>query len=232
MVKSGLQEDIAKKYSHPHVSHYRLAAHLGTAMTLFIVTLWNGFYYLITPGKVSYFSKELDINLILYHFQVPVTALHSKFRKHLHSVAGLIFLTAISGAFVAGLDAGLVYNSWPKMADRWFPSDYWAKIPPWINLTENPVATQFNHRHLAEFTVLAILGLWVYSRRINLPPRARVACNVMALAALGQLTLGVVTLLNYVPTYLASMHQAGALGLLTTAVWTMHETKLLRVIPK
>lgn len=133
---------------------------------------------------------------------------------------------------MAGLDAGLVYNTWPKMADRWFPSDYWAKIPPWINITENPTATQFNHRLLAQFTVLAILGLWGYSRRIKLPPRARLACNVMAIGALGQLTLGVITLINYVPVPLASMHQAGALSLLATAVWTMHETKLLRIIPK
>ena len=54
----------------------------------------------------------------------------------------------LTGAFVAGLDAGLVYNSWPKFADRWIPSDLWAFDPKWKNLFENHTTVQFNHRHL------------------------------------------------------------------------------------
>lgn len=52
------------------------------------------------------------------------------------------------GAFVAGIEAGLVYNSFPKMADRWIPSDIGALTPKWRNITENPTTTQFNHRIL------------------------------------------------------------------------------------
>ena len=53
-----------------------------------------------------------------------------------------------TGAFVAGLDAGLVYNSWPKMADKWVPDDLMAFDPKWKNIFENPTTVQFNHRHL------------------------------------------------------------------------------------
>jgi heme A synthase len=54
----------------------------------------------------------------------------------------------ITGAFVAGLDAGLVYNSYPKMADKWIPDDIMAFTPRVRNITENPTTVQFNHRLL------------------------------------------------------------------------------------
>jgi cytochrome c oxidase assembly protein subunit 15 len=65
-----------------------------------------------------------------------------------HGSRGLIFLTAVMGAFVAGLDAGLVYNSWPRYADRWIPEELLAKRPLWKNMFENEVAVQFVHRNL------------------------------------------------------------------------------------
>lgn len=52
------------------------------------------------------------------------------------------------GAFVAGLDAGLTYNTWPKFADRWIPTDLFAFSPTWKNIFENATTVQFNHRHL------------------------------------------------------------------------------------
>lgn len=163
---------------------------------------------------------------------MSITARHLFFRKSLVGLTGLIFVTAISGAFVAGLEAGLVYNSWPKMADRWIPSDIDAKDPWYANITENPTTAQFDHRLLAHTVVLSVLGLWLYSRRLNLPPRSRLAMNVFLGAAVAQVTLGVVTLLTYVPKHLASLHQAGALGLLSSAIWATHESKLFRLIPK
>ncbi|EEC10164.1 cytochrome C oxidase assembly protein cox15, putative [Ixodes scapularis] len=100
--------------------------------------------------------------------------------RGVHGVLGLVFVTAMSGALVAGLQAGLVYNSFPKMADRWVPSDILALEPKLRNFTENPTTVQFDHRILA--------------------------------------TLGVSTLLTYVPVSLASSHQAGAVTLLSVAL--------------
>lgn len=57
----------------------------------------------------------------------------------------------IIGAFVAGLDAGLVYNSFPKMADKWIPEDILAVHPTWKNFTENPTTVQFDHRILVSY---------------------------------------------------------------------------------
>ena len=62
-----------------------------------------------------------------------------------------------TGAFVAGLDAGLTYNSWPKMADRWFPTDMWVIDPKWKNIFENPTFVQFNHRHLVSSDLMFVL---------------------------------------------------------------------------
>ena len=64
-----------------------------------------------------------------------------------HSVGSDVFIM-FTGAFVAGLDAGLTYNTWPKMADRWIPSDLMAYNPAWSNFFENPTTVQFDHRIL------------------------------------------------------------------------------------
>ncbi|KAH7981779.1 hypothetical protein HPB52_001089 [Rhipicephalus sanguineus] len=169
MVKSGLQDQ-------PHVSQYRLAAHLGTALVWYSLAFWSGISHLSTRP-------------------MHAPALLSRtMQKCAHGVLSLVFVTAMSGAIVAGLRAGLVYNSFPKMADRWVPSDIMALEPKLRNFTENPTTAQFDHRLLA--------------------------------------TLGVSTLLTYVPVSLASSHQAGAVTLLSVALWLTHELKLLRRIPK
>jgi cytochrome c oxidase assembly protein COX15 homolog len=154
------------------------------------------------------------------------------FRKCTHSLCGLVFLTALSGALVAGLDAGLVYNSWPKMADKWIPDDLLVKSPIWKNLFENPTMVQFDHRHLGELVATFTLFAWFYSRRLPLNPRTRLALNCLVATAVGQIGLGIVVLLFYVPKHLAVLHQGGALTLLSTALWVMHELKLVRYVPK
>lgn len=85
------------------------------------------------------------------------------------------------GAFVAGLDAGLVYNSFPKMADRWIPSDILAFSPTIRNFTENPTTVQFDHRILGISTLGMITGLYIMSKRVNLPRRAYAAATALAL---------------------------------------------------
>ncbi|XP_042899065.1 heme A synthase COX15 [Parasteatoda tepidariorum] len=170
MVKSGLKEN-PEPDGVARVSQYRLAAHLGMAFAVYSLMLWSGLSLLLPPKPIE-FSQKL-----------------SKFRRFAHGTKGLIFLTAFSGAFVAGIEAGLVYNSFPKMADRWIPSDIAAFSPKWRNITENPTTTQFNHRILGETVFCAVSGLWWYSRKLPLPPRARIAMNCMLAMAIMQVNI-------------------------------------------
>ncbi|XP_013774672.1 cytochrome c oxidase assembly protein COX15 homolog [Limulus polyphemus] len=213
MVKSGLEEKEGPD-AVPRVSHYRLAAHLGTAFVFYSLLLWSGLSHLLPPQTTH------------------VTAQVRKFRMMAHATKGVIFLAALSGALVAGLEAGLVYNSFPKFADRWIPSDILAYSPKLRNVTENPTTVQFNHRILGETVACLVLGLWIYSRKVPLPPRARMAMNYVLVVGALQVSLGIATLLFYVPKVLAASHQAGALTLLSTAIWLTHEMKLLRRLPK
>ncbi|RWS30712.1 cytochrome c oxidase assembly protein COX15-like protein [Leptotrombidium deliense] len=214
MVKSGLQDETAQKYADPRVSHYRLAAHLGTAFVFYSLLLWTGLNTLFPPEKA------------------PITPKMVLFRKLVHSTKGLIFLTALSGALVAGLEAGLVYNSFPKMADRWIPSDLFAQTPLWKNFFENSTTVQFDHRLFGELVFCAVSGCWLYGRRLPLNPRMRLALNCLMGVACVQVSLGIATLLFYVPKSLAVTHQAGALTLLSTALWLGHEMKLIRYVKK
>ncbi|KAM4033373.1 heme A synthase COX15 [Anomaloglossus baeobatrachus] len=210
MVKSGLEEK-PDSYDVPRVSQYRLAAHLGSALVLYCASLWTGLSLLLPRHKFIETSQLL------------------KLRKLTHWTAGLVFLTALSGAFVAGLDAGLVYNSFPKMGERWIPDDLLAFSPTLRNVFENPTTVQFDHRILGISSVAAITGLYYYSRKIPLPRRARLAVNSLIAVAYLQVTLGISTLLLYVPTPLAATHQSGSLALLSMAIWLMNE---LRRVPK
>jgi heme a synthase len=139
----------------------------------------------------------------------------------------LVFATAIIGAFVAGLDAGLVYNSFPKMGDNWIPCDLFSLEPKWKNFFENPTMVQFLHRNFGIATLTAIC-LYAYSLRgAKLPSRARFALRSLVGMAFIQAGLGISTLLYYVPVSLASMHQFGSLTLLSFAVWLSTELKRL-----
>ena len=141
------------------------------------------------------------------------------------------------GAFVAGLDAGLVYNSFPKFADRWIPEDLLVFSPLPRNITENPTCVQFDHRLLGilSLSVITATAYRAAMKTPGLPPHIRTAA--LALGAMGwmQVGLGISTLLLYVPVHLAAMHQSGALATLSVAMWTAHDMKymkLLKHVPK
>jgi len=215
MVKSGLNHDNFEGPSDvPRVSQYRLAAHLGGALVLATLFLYNSLDHLI-PAQL-----------------VKVTSSVRRVRMMAHVCKGFIFLTAFSGAFVAGLDAGLTYNEFPLMGGRLVPTDLWAYEPALSNVTENPTTVQFNHRILGTTVFGLVHVLWFLSRRARLPPRAYMAVNAMLVMTYIQLTLGIATLLLYVPTPVAASHQTGALTLLSLAVWMTHECKLLKYAPK
>lgn len=216
MVKSGLEDRFQGPSDVPRVSQYRLASHLTLAFILYTGFLMTAFEQLM-PSKLQVGE---------------VTAKALKLRKFAHMSKGFVFLTAVSGAFVAGLDAGLVYNSFPKFADRWIPSDLFAFSPTIKNFTENPTTVQFDHRILGTTTLTLITATWLMSRKCKLPPRARTAANAVLAMGWLQVMLGISTLLTYVPTDLAASHQSGSLILLSLAIWLTHELKFLKMIPK
>ncbi|POS82325.1 hypothetical protein EPUL_006304, partial [Erysiphe pulchra] len=225
MVKSGLEESLFTPGSHPRVSQYRLAAHLGTAFTCFTAMLWNGLAILRTHTLLS---NPQNSHILLQQLSSPIL---SPFRKSVAVLSILVFITALSGAFVAGLDAGLVYNEFPYMGDGFYPPkeelfdpNYSSKADGsdliWRNMLENPTTVQFDHRVLAMTTTTAVLCLWAYSRfnprvRNCIPNPVRKGMLGVVSIVFYQVTLGISTLLYLVPIPLAAMHQAGALALLT-----------------
>lgn len=206
MVKSGLEEK-PKSYDIPRVSPYRLAAHLGTALVLYTSMLYTSLGLLQEPQMQAATRKLKRIKGLA------------------HGMTAIVFFTALSGAFVAGLDAGLVYNSFPKFAGRWVPDDLFSLSPKWRNLFENGTTVQFNHRLLGTSTGAFILATWALARGAGLGGRARLIMNGLAAMSIVQASLGIGTLLYFVPTSLAAAHQSGSLALLSLAVWLMHELK-------
>lgn len=210
MVKSGL-EDKPESHDVPRVSQYRLSAHLGSALLLYCASLWTGLTMLQAPQNMVETKRLMQL------------------RRFAKGTGGLVFLTALSGAFVAGLDAGLVYNSFPKMGERWIPDDLLAFSPTLKNFFENPTTVQFDHRVLGISSLAAITGLYHFSRKMVIPKRAKVAISLLTAMAYAQVALGISTLLLYVPTPIAATHQSGSLALLSLAIWVLAE---LRKVPK
>jgi len=206
MVKSGLKEG----QDHPRVSPYRLAIHLGSAFIIYLGLLWTAMGLISPVTRIQTF-----------------TAVPSLVRHGAHAVAGLTFVTAMSGAFVAGLDAGLLYPEIPYMGKGLVPEEYWDIKPKYKNLFENGAAVQFNHRLLATTTWIALCAYWLYARRFPLPPSTRRTLNSLFLMGNLQVALGITTLLYYVPTPVAATHQAGSLTLMSIAMWLMYELKKL-----
>ncbi|KAM3415870.1 hypothetical protein BST61_g9372 [Cercospora zeina] len=225
MVKSGLKDDLFKQGQQPRVSQYRLAAHLGTAFIAYLCMFWNGLHIL---KERSLLKDPVEGAKLLETLKRPELR---RFKSLVAGLAVLTFITAMSGALVAGLDAGLIYNDFPwmgqgllppkrEMFDPFYSHSEDQRDLYWRNALENPVLVQLDHRILATTTFTAIMALWAYSRfnpavRATLPRKGRVGMlGVVHLVSM-QVTLGITTLWYLVPTPLAAAHQAGALALLT-----------------
>ncbi|KAF7888763.1 hypothetical protein EAF00_009063 [Botryotinia globosa] len=230
MVKSGLKDDLFAPGSHPRVSQYRLTTHLGTAFICYTAMLWNGLS-ILRDRKLLFNSTPAQAHAHLLRLS---SSSLSVFRKSVAGLALLVFTTAMSGGLVAGLDAGLIYNEFPRMGKGFAPpkselfSEFYSRQPDrsdlwWRNMLENPSTVQLDHRILASTSFTAILALWAYSRfnprvKAALPKSgAKGMLGVVHLLML-QVTLGISTLIYLVPTPLASAHQAGSLALLTGVV--------------
>ena len=201
MVQSGMTDE-------PDVSQYRLVAHLGAAFVIFGYLLWLALS-LLAPGVGR--AKDPG-RRSLARFAVAVT--------------GLILLMALSGGFVAGLDAGLdagfVYNTFPLMEGRLIP-DYLFEATPWyLNPFENIIAAQFVHSGLGVAVVAAVVVLWSRAGGPALDAGARRAVNMATFVVLVQAALGIATLVLVVPVALGAAHQAGAFVLFACALWAVH----------
>ncbi|XP_011496035.1 PREDICTED: cytochrome c oxidase assembly protein COX15 homolog [Ceratosolen solmsi marchali] len=225
MVKSGLENDFMKPSDIPRVSQYRLAAHLGLAIIIYTKFLYTALDHLI-PNETNGFNifklKSVDKQLKLLK-RLKLIAYSSKC---------LIFFTIISGAFVAGLDAGLIYNTFPKMSNKWIPDDILFLKPLIKNFTENPVTVQFDHRILAISTLFLVTYLAIISKKYKLCGRAATAILAVLISTYMQAFLGIFTLYSYVSTHSATAHQSGSLVLLSTIVWLCHEMKCIKKLPK
>ena len=193
MVKSGLVDN-------PHVSQYRLVAHLVAAFLIYAYMFWVALSLIFPSGG-----------------QEP----HPWYRKTL-ALSILITVTVISGGFVAGLKAGKIYNTFPMMGEYWAPPGMFAIEPWWRNFFDNMATVQFDHRILAITTFVLIIIYWVKIRKTDLPTRMAKGVNALLHTAILQVALGVATLLLVVPVSLAAIHQAVAMLLFTVGLYLCH----------
>jgi cytochrome c oxidase assembly protein subunit 15 len=228
MVKSGLKDDLFAPGSHPRVSQYRLTTHLSAAFICYTAMLWNGLAILRTNSLLAHPAQA--------HAQLTKLSAPSLsfFRKSVAGLAVLIFTTVMSGGLVAGLDAGMIYNEFPRMGVGFTPpkSELWSSFYSrkedgsdlwWRNMLENPSLVQLDHRIMATTTFTAIVSLWACTRfnktiRKKLPNACRKGMLGVVHLVLIQVALGISTLIYLVPTPLAAAHQAGALALLSGVV--------------
>lgn len=195
MVKSGLV-DI------PAVSHYRLAAHLVTAFLTFAYTFWVAL-------DLIYPKREI---------------VNTSFRNLVRWGMVILLLQIIWGAFVAGLDAGLIHNTWPLMNEGKIIHEtvYIEQEPLWRNFIEGKSGVQFVHRYLAWF-VVGIIGLiWYRSKKLSLNSLQHKAIDFLLVMVFVQFLLGIFTLLYAVPLWLGVAHQVGAFFLLAAMTFTLH----------
>jgi heme a synthase len=149
----------------------------------------------------------------------------AKFANRSFAIAGLVYFQMLLGAVVAGLHAGLIYNTWPTMAGRIIPEDAFVRSPWWLNFFENPGTAQFDHRIGAYVVAAAVLAIWWTERQKKFEGPVRLSANALLLTTLFQIVLGIATLMMQAPEILAASHQLTAALLLCTAVWHAFELR-------
>jgi len=199
MVQSGLVDD-------PRVSQYRLTAHLGIAFLIFAAMLW--------------------IALDLFFPRASGTStVPAGLRRFAVALAVLVFVMVLSGGLVAGIRAGLAYNSFPLMNGHVVPPGIFALEPWYLNFFSNTATAQFDHRLIAWLLAILVPWFWLRVRRAATPPRARPAADLLLAMLALQIALGIATLLLAVPVTLAAAHQAGALLVFGSAVFALHSLR-------
>tara|TARA_B100001741_G_scaffold138486_1_gene114104 strand:- start:3479 stop:4477 length:999 start_codon:yes stop_codon:yes gene_type:complete len=179
----------------PDVSQYRLAIHLSNAFVIMFLLLW-----LI----LDLYEGESKIKFNLTFFTLI-----------------LVSITIIAGSFVAGMDAGLMYNTYPLMNEKILPDQYLTL--GYLDPFENPGSAQFHHRHLG--LLCLILSIFFYFKNYN-KKEIRIRINVLLILILAQFFLGIFILLNYVPIIFASLHQVGAMMIFLIFISIIHKENI------
>lgn len=193
MVMSGLVDV-------PSVSPYRLTAHLLMAVFIYMYMFWVALG-LLEPRRISVTSK------IQGYISFTIT---------------LVVVMIATGGFVAGTKAGFAFNTFPLMHGKWVPDGLWVLQPGWRNFFETIPMVQFIHRHVAYLLVIVILIMWFWLRRVTSAVPLQNRAHLVLLALALQVTLGIVTLVHFVPLPLAAAHQAGALIVLSSLLYLRH----------
>jgi len=194
MVSSGLTDRI-------DVSHYRLSVHFVTAFLILSIIFWK--FLELTEIKIN--KTSFSLNLIKFFIF-------------------LIFLQLIIGAFVSGMDAGTVYNTWPLMGSSYFPDDSKFIELMNINVFENPSIVQFVHRNLAYLIVIIYIYLLILVFR-DTNKIFRKPILIIGLSLLLQVILGVVTLLSGVKIVYASLHQINSIFIILSSLYFLYISK-------
>jgi len=191
MVKSGLVD-------RPDVSHYRLTAHLGLAFIIYIYMFWIALKLVVPPS----ISKLIRSKGLCFLYVV------------------LLFIQVLLGGLVAGLNAGLVSDTWPLMMGQVIPDGLFYNDPWYMNLINNPLTLHFQHRTFAYAVGLVGIVLW-WNYRSDKDKEIVVAVNIVLVTIFLQIILGVLTIINMVPIPLAAAHQAGAVVTLSAGLYLL-----------
>ncbi len=192
MVKSGLVDN-------PHVSQYRLTAHLGMAVFIYGFIFWT----------------VLDL-------MAPVSAQPKHLKRFAYSLSGLIFLMILSGGLVAGTRAGIPYPTWPLMGDSFIPPGLYSLQPMWLSAFEDMLTIQFNHRMFA-YLIVGLVCTFAYKALksdLQGPLKMGIYCFIGLLFL--QISLGISTLIFYIPVPVAAAHQVCAVALLSASLFVSH----------
>jgi cytochrome c oxidase assembly protein subunit 15 len=193
MVSSGLIENT-------DVSHYRLALHLSLALTILSIIFW----FIMETIKISPFKKKFNNSFLNFFFI-------------------LIILQIVLGAFLAGMDGGLIYNSWPDMNGNFFPNDI-NNIDLFLySSLDNPSVVQFYHRFTAYLLFISLLFLNYYTYRTKIDFKPVLILNI---AIFVQIILGIITLITGVKITYASLHQLGSIFVLTSFLYIKYKNTI------
>jgi heme a synthase len=197
MVKSGLVDD-------PRVSQYRLALHLSLAFAIYAAMLWAA------------------LDLRAGGRQSPTFPGADALRRLALVVTVFVSLMVVTGAFVAGIRAGLAYNTFPLMNGRVVPPEIFMLEPWWKNFFNNMATVQFDHRAIAWLLAVSVPMLWVKTLRSGAPAPVRLLSHALLASLVLQIALGITTLLLAVPVVLGVAHQGGAVVVFTVALALNH----------
>ena len=194
MVSSGLVDRI-------DVSHYRLSIHLVTAFLILSIIFWK----LLRLTQIRINNISFDLRLFKFFFI-------------------LLFIQLIIGAFVSGMDAGKLYNTWPLMGSSYFPDD--SKFIEFLNINffDNPSIVQFVHRNLAYLIVIIYIYLLILVFR-DTNKIFRKPIIIIGISIFLQVILGVVTLLSGVKIIYASLHQINSILIILSSLYFLYISK-------